>query len=85
MTETPINISIGNKPPVQYMAEVVAQIESGQLTLGEITSASDLERIFEENAVPANLATVTAGSYPEFLAKQRKMIAELRLAYFDQL
>lgn len=67
LTETPINISIGNEPPVQYMAEVAAQIESGQLTLGEITSTSDLERNLEENAVPANLATVTAGSYPEFL------------------
>jgi hypothetical protein len=31
------------------MAEVAAQIESGQLTLGEITSASDLERILKEN------------------------------------
>ena len=85
LTETPINISIGNKPPVQYMAEVAAQIESGQLTLGEITSTSDLERILEENAVPANLATVTAGSYPEFLAERRKLIAGFIRTYFDQL
>jgi len=85
LTETPINISIGNKPPVQYMAEVAAQIESGQLTLGEITSTSDLERILEENAVPANLATVTAGSYPEFLAERRKLIAGFIRIYFDQL
>jgi hypothetical protein len=33
------------------------------------------ERNLEENAVPANLATVTAGSYPEFLAERRKLIA----------
>ena len=85
LTETPINISIGNKPPVQYMAEVAAQIESGQLTLGEITSASDLKRILQENAVPANLATVTAGSYPEFLAERRKLIAGFIRTYFDQL
>lgn len=85
LTETPINISIGNKPPVQYMAEVAAQIESGQLTLGEITSVSDLERNLEENAVPANLATVTAGSYPEFLAERRRLIAGLIRTYFDQL
>ena len=52
LTETPINISIGNKPPVQYMAEVAAQIESGQLTLGEITSTSDLERNLEETLCP---------------------------------
>ena len=35
LTETSINISIGNKPPTQYMCEVAAQIDSGQLTLGE--------------------------------------------------
>jgi hypothetical protein len=34
LTETSINISIGNKPPIQYMGEVAAQIGSGQLTLG---------------------------------------------------
>jgi hypothetical protein len=85
LTETSINISIGNKPPTQYMAEVTAQIESGQLALGEITDAADLERNLTENAVPANLAGVTAGSYPEFLAERRMLIAGAIRSYFDQL
>src|SRR5262245_55291103 len=85
LTETSINISIGNKPPTQYMAEVAAQIESGQLALGEITDAADLERNLAENAVPANLAGVTAGSYPEFLAERRMLIAGVIRSYFDQL
>ena len=67
------------------MAEVAAQIESGQLTLGEITDAADLERNLTENALPANLAAVTAGSYPEFLAERRKLIADVIRSYFDQL
>ena len=57
------------------MAEVTAQIASGELTLGEITNACDLERNFIENAIPSNLTEVTAGSYPEFLAARRKLIA----------
>ena len=85
LTETSINISIGNKPPTQYMREVAAQIESGQLTLGEITEAADLERNLVENAVPTHLATVTAGSYPEFLAERRKLIAGVIRSYYDQL
>ena len=85
LTETSINISIGNKPPTQYMGEVAAQIESGQLTLGEITEAADLERNLVENAVPTHLATVTAGSYPEFLAERRKLIAGVIRSYYDQL
>ncbi len=31
LTETSINISISNKPPAEYMAEVAAQIETGRL------------------------------------------------------
>jgi hypothetical protein len=85
LTETSINISISNKPPTEYMAEIAAQIESGALTLGEITDAADLTRNFAENAIPANLETVTAGSYPEFLAERRRLIAGVIRSYFDQL
>ena len=85
LTETSINISISNKPPTRYMAEVVKQIDSGVLTLGEITDAADLERNLAENAVPGHLATVTAGSYPEFLAERRKLISSFVRSYFEQL
>lgn len=85
LTETSINISIGNKPPIEYMEEVAAQIASEELTLGEITKASDLERNFAENAIPSNLTEVTAGSYPEFLAARRKLIAAFIRSYFTQL
>lgn len=85
LTETSINISIGNKPPTQYMADLAAQIDSGHLNLGEITDAADLERNLIENAVPATLATVSAGTYPEFLAERRKLIASVIRSYFEQL
>ena len=42
LTETSINISISNKPPAVYMAEVDEQIKTGKLTLGEITETGDL-------------------------------------------
>ena len=38
------NISISNKSPSTYMAEVEKQIKSGVLTLGEINDAEDLAR-----------------------------------------
>jgi hypothetical protein len=85
LTETSINISISNKPPTVYMAELASQVETGQLSLGEIVNAEDLERNLSENAVPVNLATVTAGSYPEFLIVRRKLIANAIRAYFDLL
>jgi hypothetical protein len=85
LTETAINISIGNKPPAEYMDEVMTQIASGELTLGEITDADDLMRNFVENAIPANLADVGAGSYPEFLAARRKLVAAVIRSYYNQL
>lgn len=85
LTETSINISISNKPPAQYMDEVVAQISSGALTLGEISEGADLERNLIENAVPASLETVTAESYPAFLAERRKLMARSIRSYFDGL
>jgi hypothetical protein len=84
-TETSINISIANKPPTVYMAEIADQVESGQLTLGEITDGADLERNLVENAVPTALATVTAASYPEFLDQRRRLMADVIRTYFDQL
>jgi len=85
LTETSINISIGDKSPVEYMGLVQAQIASGNLSLGEITSEEDLARNLAENAVPASIASVTAGSYPEFLQERRKLMAEAIRVYYQDL
>ncbi len=85
LTETAINISISNKPPTAYMAEIAQQLETGRLTLGEITDADDLRRNLAENAVPDELAAVTAASYPEFLDQRRRLMAHVIRRYFDDL
>lgn len=85
LTETSINISISNKPPTQYMDVMNTQITSGVLTLGEIADGTDLRRNFEENAIPPNLAEVTAELYPTFLIERRKLIATTIRSYFDRL
>lgn len=75
LTETSINISISNKPPSVYMAEIDEQVASGILRLGEIVDAEDLARNLQENAVPLSVREATAGSYPEFLDQRRKLMA----------
>lgn len=75
LTETSINISISNKPPNVYMAELAGQIETGALTLGEITDADELAKNLRDNAVPADLESVTASQYPDFLDQRRKLMA----------
>ena len=67
------------------MAIVASQITSGALTLGEITNARDLSRSLAENAVPANLADITASSYPEFLIERRRLMAAVIRDYYQTL
>lgn len=85
LTETSINISISNKPPMRYMAEIATQIDSGLLTLGEITSSDDLAANLTDNAVPSNLAEVTAGNYQEFLIRRRELMAATIRDYYQTL
>jgi hypothetical protein len=85
LTETAINISISNKPPAEYMADLAEQIATGGLILGEIKEPGDLQRNLAENAFPANLDEVTAGSYREFLGQRRRLMAGAIRRYFDQL
>ena len=85
LTETSINISISNKPPAVYMAEVDAQIDSRTLTLGEINDRDDLAANLAENAIPPYLAEVTAGTYREFLTARRKLMAAVIRDYYRSL
>jgi hypothetical protein len=85
LTETSINISISNKPPAVYMAEVAEQIESGVLRLGEIVDSEDLARNLAENAIPPYLPEVTAGSYKELLVERRRLMAAVIRDYYQKL
>ena len=85
LTETSINISIANKPPMQYMADVEDQIASNSLVLGEINDRDVLAENLRQNAIPSNLGEVTAGSYKEFLEQRRKLMAEIIRNYYQSL
>lgn len=85
LTETSINISVSNKPPSEYMALIADQIESGRLSLGEITDGRDLAANLVENAVPEWLPEVSSSNYPEFLTARRLLMASRMRTYFEQL
>lgn len=85
ITETPINIRISNRAPADYMAEVSHQIQTGSLSLGELTSIQDLDHNLSENAIPSDLDKVTAESYPEFLRLRRSLMASYIRDYYGRL
>lgn len=85
MTETAINIRIGNREPAQYLAEVEQQIASQTPTLGEIKSEADLALTFQDNAVPLSLRETTFVNYETFLEERRKLMAQKLKDYYFSL
>jgi hypothetical protein len=85
LTETPINITIKDHPPREYMEWLNGQIETGKLKIGEITQRSDLEANLAENAIPSIINEVTAENYPVFLEKRRKLMAQMIRGYYQAL
>ncbi|MER0101581.1 DUF262 domain-containing protein [Corynebacterium sp. KPL2734] len=85
MTETAVNIRIGNRLPADYLDEVKAQIRSGQTTLGEITTEADFDKSFEENAVPASLFETTVENFEDFLIERRRLMAKKMKEYYFSL
>jgi len=85
LTETAINISIGDASPVAYMQRVDRQTQNGNLSLGEIVDRDDLAANLEENALPQTLDQVTADSYFDFLQKRRRLMAYKIRDYYNAL
>lgn len=83
--ETAVNIAISNRIPADYLGEVEQQIDTGAATLGEITSRSELERNFDENAIPQSLFTTTVKNYAEFLQERRVLMAKKIREYYEAL
>lgn len=83
--ETATNIKIGKREPAAYLGEILAQTESGVPTLGEITSRKDLERNFDENAVPWSLLETTVDNYDDFLRERRILMAAKLREYYQSL
>ncbi|MBM0244637.1 hypothetical protein [Corynebacterium macginleyi] len=68
-----------------YLSEVKAQIRSGHTTLGEIVSEADLEKSFEENAVPDSLFETTVENFEDFLIERRSLMAKKMKEYYFSL
>lgn len=85
LTETAINISVSNKPPMEYMSDLRDQISTGQLSLGEITTEADLAMNLTQHAIPTWIDEVTSANYEEFLVARRKLMAAKIRRYYDEL
>lgn len=85
LTETPINISIKDAAPADYMARVDQQVADGVLRLGEIMSEVELDANLRANAIPASIRTTTAETYGAFLKERRALMAQVIRDYYFSL
>mgnify|MGYP001026880027 CR=1 FL=1 len=60
-------------------------MQQSHLTLGEITTETDLAKNLTQNAIPTWIDEVTSADYQEFLAARRKLMATKIRSYYDAL
>ena len=83
-TQQEINISIGKKPPQDYMSDVRTQCDTKQPIYGGITNIGDLRDNLHENAVPEVLLDGNI-DYADFLEERRKLMAFRIRDYYQTL
>ncbi|HPD65326.1 MAG TPA: DUF262 domain-containing protein [Bacteroidia bacterium] len=85
MAQSEINISIGAKPPAQYMNEALNQCNGGRLKYGGITDKKELFKNLKMNCIPENIFEMDVNNYNEFLERRRKLMAQKIKVYFGKL
>ncbi|GAB4272847.1 MAG: DUF262 domain-containing protein [Candidatus Promineifilaceae bacterium] len=85
MTQSEINIAIGNKPPAQYFREIYDQCNGGGLKYGGITRKDELLANFEMNCIPTEPELLTFENYDAFLERRRMLMAQKLKTYYFSL
>ncbi|MER2599217.1 MAG: DUF262 domain-containing protein [Caldilineales bacterium] len=85
LTQSEINIAIGDKPPKIYFAELAAQCIGGAAKYGGITNGQELRHNLQEHAIPPEIFDALADDYEGFLAARRQLMAAKIKAYFNTL
>jgi hypothetical protein len=85
VTQSEINIAIGNKAPQIYFTELLEQCNGGKKKYGNITDLTELRENLSMNCIPDGMETMTVENYPAFLHERRKLMARRIKTYFRNL
>ncbi|QUW01275.1 DUF262 domain-containing protein [Chloracidobacterium sp. MS 40/45] len=85
LTQSEINIAIGDKPPDQYFVELAEQVHGGRKRYGGITDETELRANLRANCIPESLLDGRIPGYDEFLEERRKLMALKVKAWFEAL
>lgn len=83
--QSEINISIGDKAPERYFAELADQVSGGQKKYGGITDLEEMKTNFKMSCLPESLLFGEVPDFDEFLGVRRKLMALKIKSWFDVL
>lgn len=85
LTQTEINIAIGDKAPETYFAELAAQCADGEQKYGGIDDLDELRANLKANCVPERLLDGEIPAFDDYLEERRKLMAAKIREYFGKL
>lgn len=84
ITQSEINIAIGDTEPAIYFRRLEEQVAGGKVYYGGITDPGVLEKNFQMNCIPQRMEMYNGDSYQDFLEERRKlMAAKIREFYYS--
>lgn len=86
ITQSEINIAIGDTPPEDYFGYLInKQCNGGETRYGGIDNETDLRANLAKNCIPANVLDGAPLDYEEFLAERRRLMAFKIKEWFEGL
>ena len=80
-----VNIKIGAKPPAEYINDVFAQCESGELKYGAINEQAQLIENLQTSCLPVDIESYDYANYEKFLGDRRILMAKKIKQYYESL
>lgn len=85
LTQSEINIAIGDRAPDQYFAELASQVRGGPLRYGGIDDEAQLRENLREHAIPQRMLDGDVPLYDEFLEERRQLMAQVIREWYEGL
>ena len=82
LTQSEINIAIGDKSPDVYFKHLFDQCNGGKRKYGGITTLDDLKANFAMHCIPDGVENMKSSDYDAFLGERRKLMAKKINQYF---
>ena len=85
LTQSEINIAIGDKSPEKYFGELAAQCAGGKKKYGNITSITEMKQNLTLHCIPAAMLASDIPTYDDFLDERRGLMALKIQQWFELL